>query len=117
MSPRAAHALAPLLLEDADLRTARLAIYDADDIHVRDVRGAGQHFAAVLFEHEHLVDGHFVAVVGVETVDVDHVAGADFHLTAAALDYCEHFTTPESIPTLGSCPTTGLGKRFWRNYK
>ena len=61
-----AHALAALLLEDADLRAARLAVDDADDLDVGHKGRAGEHFAAVLLEEQHLVDGDFVARLGLE---------------------------------------------------
>ena len=51
MALGAAHALAALLLEHADLRAARLAVDDADDAGVGDERRAGEHLTAVLLEH------------------------------------------------------------------
>src|SRR5512147_2911840 len=57
----AAHALAALLLEDADLGPAQLAVHHAGDPGIRHEWSAGQHLAAVLFDHEHLVERHFAA--------------------------------------------------------
>ena len=66
-----AHALAALLLEHADLRAARLAVDDAEDLHVGHEGRAGEHFAAVLLEEQHAIDAHFVARLGVDPVDLD----------------------------------------------
>src|SRR5262249_46447445 len=51
MSLRLAEALAALLLEDADLRSAGLAFDDADDAGVGHEGRAGDHVAAVLADH------------------------------------------------------------------
>ena len=56
-----AHALAALLLEDADLRAAGLALDDGDDARVGDKRRAGQDFAAVFFDEQHLFEGQLGA--------------------------------------------------------
>src|SRR6478672_11835307 len=90
MSLGAAHALAALLLEDANLRTARLAVDHAQHPDVGDKRGAGEDFAAILLEKEDAVDAHFVARAGVEAVDFDDGPGSDLDLPPAALNDCEH---------------------------
>src|SRR5262245_42160925 len=64
VSLRPALALAALLLEHADLRPARLAFDDAHDAGVRDVRRSGQHFAAVLFDEEYLLECDARALLG-----------------------------------------------------
>src|SRR5262245_11516574 len=53
MASGAAHALAALLLEDANLRSARLAVNDRDDPGVRYVRGTGHDLAAVGLDEQH----------------------------------------------------------------
>src|SRR4051794_21573568 len=84
------HALAPLLLEDANLRPAGLAVDHAEDLHVGDERGAGEHLAAVLLEEQHAIDADFVPRTRVDAIDDDHAAWLDPHLPAAALNDCEH---------------------------
>src|SRR5439155_26793997 len=90
MSLGAAHALPALLLENPDLGTARLAVDDAHDLDVGDERRSGQHLAAVLFKEQDAVDAHLFALFGVDPIDGDHTARRHLHLTAAALDDCEH---------------------------
>ncbi len=43
--------------------TARLAVDDADDLDVGDIRRAGEHFAAFFLQHQNLIDRDFVAAV------------------------------------------------------
>src|SRR5262245_5987540 len=85
-----AHALAALLLENADLRAAGLAVDDADDPGVGDKRRASDHFAAFLLEHQHAIDADFLAGLDVDAVDGDHRARRHLHLPSAALNDCEH---------------------------
>jgi hypothetical protein len=92
MTLGAAHALAALLLEHPDLRPTRFAVDDTDNPDVGNERRSGKHLAAFLFQDEHLVNRHFVAGRGVEAIDGDDVAGADFDLPATALNDCEHGT-------------------------
>src|SRR5256885_950353 len=56
MSLRAAHALAALLLEHANLRSARFAFDDRFHAGVGDERRAGRDFAAVFFDEQHLLE-------------------------------------------------------------
>ena len=63
---------------------------DADDLDVGYEGGAGEHLAAVLLEEQHAIDAHFVAWLRVDTVHLDHFAGRDLDLTAAAFNDCEH---------------------------
>ena len=64
MTLGAAHALAALLLEHANLRAARLAVDHAEDPDVGDKRRAGEHLAAVLLEEQDAIDADFVARAG-----------------------------------------------------
>ena len=57
MAPGLRDALAALLLEHADLRAARLAVDHAEHLGAGHERRAGQHFAAVLLDEQHLVEG------------------------------------------------------------
>src|SRR2546423_7198011 len=93
MSLRATHALASLLLEHADLRTAGFAVDDADDLGVGDERRAGQHLA-VLLEQQHAIDADLVARLRVDAIDGDERAGHDLYLPAAALNDCVHAGAP-----------------------
>src|SRR5262245_46480185 len=97
VSLRPAHALAALLLEHANLRTTRLAVADADDLDVGDIGRAGEDLAAVLFDHEHLIDRDFVAAIGIDPVNSDEVPRCDLDLAASALNDCEHGTTPVPV--------------------
>src|SRR6185436_836351 len=99
MSARAPDALAAALLEHADLRAARLAVDDADDLHVGDERRAGEDFAAVLFDEQHLIDRDLRARLGLDPIHGDDGARGDLHLPAAGLDDCEHGCTPKPRPT------------------
>src|SRR4051812_10738871 len=90
MTLGAAHALPALLLEHPDFRTARLAVDDADDLHVRHERRAGEHLAAVLLEEQDAVDADFVARLRVNPVDLDDGPRGDLDLTAATFNDCEH---------------------------
>src|SRR5215471_10668363 len=90
MPSRLARALASLLHEDANLRSARLGIDDTQHFRVGHERRAREHFAAVFFEEEHTVDADRVTRLGVEAVDFDDRSGDGLHLAAAALNDSEH---------------------------
>ena len=65
----------------------------AEDLRVGHERGAGEHLAAVLvivLKEQHAIDGHFVARLGVDPVDLDDGPRGDLDLTAAAFNDCEH---------------------------
>src|SRR5262245_5444205 len=109
---RPAHALAALLLEDADLWSASLAVDDADDPGVGDKRRAGEHLAAVLFEHQHLVDAHFLAGLDIDAVHGDDRPGRHLDLPSAALNDCEHVQLPKAPRQASS--TTGKASRVTR---
>src|SRR5580765_3410469 len=89
-----AEALAPLLPEHANLRTARLPVNDADDLGVGHKRCAREHLAAVLLEEQHLVERDFLADLGVKPVQRDHGPGVDLDLAPARLNDCEHDSNP-----------------------
>jgi len=63
MSLGAAHTLAALLLEDANLRAARLAVDHAQHPDVGDKRRAGEDFAAILLEKEDAVEIYYNASI------------------------------------------------------
>ena len=75
MTFRPAHALAALLLEHANLGSARLAFDDADDARVGDKRRAGEHFAAVFLDQQDLVERQFGARLAGRAVDGRETAG------------------------------------------
>ena len=60
------------------------------DFHVGHERRAGEHLAAVFFKEQHPIDAHFVARLGVDTVDLDDGPRGHLDLTAAAFNDCEH---------------------------
>src|SRR6187200_3319430 len=93
MTPGLARALAALLHEHANLRTARFAVHDAQHLRVGHERGAGEHFTAFLLQHQHLIDADFRAGLCLDPVDGDDLARDDLHLAAAALNDCEHART------------------------
>src|SRR5688572_31495129 len=98
---RPAHVLAALLLEHADLRTARLAVDDAENLDVGDKRRTGQDLAAVLLEYEDPVDADFLTHLGLEVVNSHDRSLADLQLTAAALNDCEHARTLRPAARMG----------------
>ena len=55
MTSGPAHALPPLLLEHADLRAAGLALDHCQDFRVGDKGCPRDHFTAVFFDEEHLI--------------------------------------------------------------
>ena len=56
MTLRAPHALPSLLLEHADLRSARLAIDNRHDARVGDEGRAGDDLTAILLDEQHLLE-------------------------------------------------------------
>src|SRR5258705_9952934 len=81
-----AEALAPLLLEDAELRPARLAVDDANHLRVGDKRRAGDDVARVLLDEQHLLEGELLARFTCGSVDLDDGSRSDLDLAAARLD-------------------------------
>ena len=55
---------------------------------------AREHFAAVLLEHQDLVDADFLARLGLDLIDGDDVARRHLDLATTALNDCEHGRTP-----------------------
>src|SRR5215471_3876294 len=88
-----AHALPALLLEDADLRPARLTFDDCDDLRIRDKRRARQHFAPVFFDEQHAAERYFRAGFAGRAVERRETAGGHAHLAPAGLDDCVHICT------------------------
>src|SRR5262245_61043495 len=95
-----AHALPALLLEDPDLGTARFALDDRQDASVLDKRGAGEDFAAVLFDQEDFADRELRTRCARRPVDRQDAAGGRFMLTSAGLDDCVHFFSPAQTTSL-----------------
>src|SRR5215212_7534375 len=87
---RPAHTLAALLLEHADLRSARLALDDARDACAADDRRARHDFAAVLFDEEHVGERQFVTHLALDPVDRDRGAWRHLHLVPASVDNRVH---------------------------
>src|SRR6476620_11118069 len=98
MAARLPVALAAALLEDANLRSTRFTVDDADDFRVRDERSAGEHLAAVLLEEQHLIVGDLLADLGLHAIDRDQGPRRDLHLPSAGLNDCEHVTCPPVPP-------------------
>src|SRR5262249_27823131 len=85
-----AHALASLLLEHANLRTARLALDDGVDLRVGHKRGAGEHLAAVLLDEQHLFERHVRSGFGNRAGNHDERARRHSHLMRDGPDDCVH---------------------------
>src|SRR5882672_10568968 len=85
-----AEALAPLLLEDAQLRPARLAVDDANHLRVGDKRRAGDDVARVLLDEQHLLEGELLARFTCGSVDLDDSSRSDLDLAAARLNNRVH---------------------------
>ena len=62
----------------------------ADDARVGDKRRAGEHFAAVFLDEQHLLERQFGARLAGRAVDGRETAGRHAHLTSAGLDDCVH---------------------------
>src|SRR5258705_4112947 len=83
---RLAEPLAPLLLEDAQLRSARFAVDDADDLGVGDKRSARHDVACVLLDEQYLLEGELLALFTRGPVDFDDGSRRNLDLAAARLD-------------------------------
>ena len=90
MTARLPEALAPLLLEHAELRPARLAVDHPEHLRVGDERRAGDDVAGVFFDQEHLVEREFRARSRRAAVDVDDRAGRHLELAATGLNNRVH---------------------------
>src|SRR5579862_9064570 len=97
-----AHALAALLLEDADFRPAGFAFDDRHDTGVGDERGTGENLAAVLFDDQHLVDDHFRARRRSLASQRREATGSHLDLLTARLNDCvhnRHLSKGDSLPS------------------
>src|SRR5215467_12852339 len=106
MSLGASHALAALLLEHPDLRSARFAFDDRDDFGVRDKGRAREHLAAVLFDEQHVAERQLRTGLASRPVERREAAGLDPQLPPARLNDCVHICTH---PKLLSYLEKGLG--------
>src|SRR6185503_18000113 len=110
-----AEALAPLLLEDAQLRPARFAVDDANHLRIGDKRRTGDDVARVLLDEQHLLEGELLALFTGGPVDFDDRSRSDFDLAAARLDDRVHVDplagSTRSRPANGSAQP-GLHKGF-----
>ena len=70
-----AHALTALLLENADLRAARLAVDDADYLCVGDKWRTGDDVAAIFLDKQHLLKGELSALLAQCAVHFDDGPG------------------------------------------
>src|SRR5512142_2656201 len=89
---RAAHSLALLLLEDAHLRSAGVAVDHAHHPGTRHERRSRENLAAVLLDHQHLVERDLAALLGADPVDENRRAGNHLHLVPAVLHNRVHAT-------------------------
>src|SRR5687768_7019728 len=85
-----AEALAPLLLEDAQLRAPRFAVDDADHLGIGDEGGAGHDVSRVLFDEQHLVERECRPGLAGDAVDLDDSAGRYLDLPATGLNNRVH---------------------------
>jgi hypothetical protein len=95
-----AHTLAALFLEDANLGAARLAFDGRHDARVGDEGRAGEDFAAVFFDEEHLFERELGARLACGAVDGGEAAGRDADLPAAGLNdgvHDAHLCKGESV--------------------
>src|SRR6185295_7986060 len=86
----AAHPLAAFLLEDPDFRASGLAVDHRNHARVGDKWSAGEHFAAVLLDDEHLLERQFGARLTGRTEEGCDAARRHLHLMPARLDDCVH---------------------------
>src|SRR5438445_5115826 len=96
----AAHALPPLLLEHADLRSARLAVDNGQDARVGDEGGAGDDLTAIVLDKQHLLERQLRAGLARRTVDDDDGPRRYPVLTTASLNDCVHVRHPCKRSTL-----------------
>src|SRR5262249_11022743 len=90
MSGGAANALAPLLLEHPDLRTALFALDHREHPRIRNVGRTSEPLAAVFLHQQHFVERQLRAGVAGRAVDDSHATGGDPDLSSARLNYCVH---------------------------
>src|SRR6476660_1488845 len=85
------HALAALFLEHPDLWSACFAFDDGQDACVGDEGGAGEHFAAVLLDEQHVLERQLRAGLTCGSVNRGEPARGDLELTSGRLDDCVHY--------------------------
>src|SRR6476620_10429950 len=86
MPPCLAESLASLLLEDPQLRTARLTVDDGDDLSVGDKWRTGDDVAAIFLDKQHLLEGELSALLAQCAVHFDDGSGRNLQLATARLD-------------------------------
>src|SRR5476651_1078141 len=86
MSARLAEALAALLLEDPDLRTARFTIDDAEHSGARHERRAGEQFAALFCQKQDLLEGDRGPGIACSAIHLDGLTRRYLHLTTPGLN-------------------------------
>ena len=108
----AAHALPPLLLEHADLRSTRLAVDNCQDARVGDEGRAGDDLTAIVLDEQHLLERQLRAGLACRTIDDDDGPRRHFVLTSAGLNDCLHIPHPrkrESVqPKSHNCKGLGV---------
>src|SRR5262245_33070732 len=113
-----AHALAALLLEDADLRAARFAVDNRHHLGVGDVGCAGEDLAAVCFDEQDLFDRQLLTRFADGSVDGDKAARGHLGLTAAVLDdrvHVRHLCKSISLPLNPSGAAIQAGGGYFRS--
>ena len=99
MTARLAEALASLLLEDANLRAARLSIHDADHFGSGDVRSPRDDVARVFLNEQDLFKGERRSCFGRRTIDFDDRSRRYLHLSTTGLNdgVHEHSLHPHNL--------------------
>src|SRR5215470_11048645 len=84
------HSLAPLFLENPDLRSPGFTFDDPDDLRVGDKRCAGDNLAAIFFDQQYLVIGELCTRLSGCSVDGRDASRRHLDLPAAGLHDCVH---------------------------
>ena len=90
MTARLPESLAALLLEYANLGTARLAVHHAEHLRVGDKRRAGNDVPGIFFNQQHLLEQELRARLAGHAVDFDDRTGSDLELAASGLNNGVH---------------------------
>jgi len=90
----ATHALSSLLLEHADLRSARLAVDNRRDARVGDEGRAGDDLTAIRLDKQDVVERQFRTGAACRAIDDDDGPGDHPVLTSAGLNDCVHLRHP-----------------------
>src|SRR6266849_6774952 len=96
----AAHTLPSLLLEHADLRSARLTVDNRQDARVGDEGRAGDDLTAIVLDEQHLLERQLRAGLACRTIDDDDGPGRHPVLTSAGLDDCVHVLHPRKSDSI-----------------